>query len=379
MYEKDKSILGQIYQALARDWYNENVTLRGFSNPIATRNLANDIPDEVISTMLDACRENAPIFHRYFNLKARLLGMKQLRRYDIYAPISPSDRTYTFSQAANLTLEAYRRFEPASSDLLKRIFAERHIDSEVRKGKRGGAYCMSPAPTLTPWTLLNFQGKVGDVTTMAHEFGHAWHTMLASHQSVFTFQPCLPLAETASTFGEMLLVDSLLSKEKDPLIRCEILFHQIDDAYATILRQAYFSLFERQAHDMIHQGASLDDLSAVYLENLKEQFGDAVDLTDEFRWEWIAIPHFYQSPFYVYAYTFGQLLVLALYQEYLLEGEAFKERYLSILSSGGSDSPINILKKANFDVSSRSFWGRGFAFINHLITLAEDSANILPV
>jgi oligoendopeptidase F len=179
------------------------------------------------------------------------------------------------------------------------------------------------------------------------------------------------LAETASTFGEMMLVDRLLSTEPDEGVRRDLLFRQVDDSYATILRQVFFALFERQAHEMIHEGASVDDLSAVYLENLQRQFGPAVEVSDEFRWEWVAVPHIYHVPFYVYAYAFGQLLVLALYQAYRAEGESFKPRYLKLLSSGGSKAPAQILSEAGIDIYSADFWQGGFDVINQMIDQLE--------
>jgi oligoendopeptidase F len=199
--------------------------------------------------------------------------------------------------------------------------------------------------------------------------------MLAAHHTVFTYHSSLPLAETASTFGEMILVDRLLSEETDESVRRDLLFRQVDDSYATIMRQAYFALFERQAHEMVQKNASVDELSTAYVENLKEQFGEAVELSDEFKWEWISIPHIYHTPFYVYAYTFGQLLVLSLYQQYKAEGESFKPRYLKILSAGGSEAPARILSEAGIDIRSGAFWQGGFDVIVALV----DELDKLPV
>jgi oligoendopeptidase F len=184
---------------------------------------------------------------------------------------------------------------------------------------------------------------------------------------LLTFHPSLPLAETASVFGEMLLTDRLLSEERDPAVRRDLLVNALDDTYATVLRQAYFVLFERQAHQAIVEGHTTDQLCTYYLENLRSQFGDTVSLSDEFRWEWVSIPHFYHTPFYTYAYSFGQLLVLALYQRYREQGESFKPGYLRILSHGGSESPQRILGEAGIDVTSPDFWQGGFDAIAGMI------------
>ncbi len=371
VYGADGPILGQMYQTLARDWHNENLTLRKFASPIAARNLGNDIPDEAVEALLNVCKRNAPLFQRFFRLKARLLGVDKLRRYDIYAPVVKSDKTYAFGQAAEMVLESFSSFHPDFAKLARRVFDQNHLDSEVRKGKQGGAFCASVTPEMTPWVKLNYQGRADDVATMAHELGHAIHAMLAGHHSVFTFHASLPLAETASTFGEMMLVDRLLASEPDEAVRRDLLFRQVDDAYATILRQAFFARFEQQAHAMVLKNASVDEIAAAYLENLQEQFGDAVELSEEFKWEWVSIPHIYHTPFYVYAYAFGQLLVLALYQQYKAEGEAFKPRYLKILSAGGSQAPARICAEAGIDIRSEEFWQGGFDVLERLVQQLE--------
>jgi oligoendopeptidase F len=360
-----------MYQTLVRDWANEQVDLRHFGSPISARNLMNDIPDPVVDTLLEVSQNNASLFQRYFGLKARWLGVDRLRRYDIYAPVAKSDKRYEFPQAIEMVRDAFNTFEPRLAALAQRVFDDNHVDSEVRKGKRGGAFCWSVTPRITPYVLLNYQGRADDVATMAHELGHAIHSMLASDHSVFTFHASLPLAETASTFGEMMLVDRLLADEDDANVRRDMLLRQVDDSYATIMRQTFFALFERQAHDMVVKNASIDEISAAYMENLKRQFGDAVELSDEFRWEWVSIPHIYQTPFYVYAYAFGQLLVLSLYQQYRLEGESFKPRYLKILASGGSDAPARVLSLAGIDIHKAEFWQGGFNVLAALVDQLE--------
>jgi oligoendopeptidase F len=372
VFGEDGAILGQIYQALVRDWFNEQVKLRNYKSPISARNLVNDVPDSVVDTLLEVSQQNTDVFQRFFKLKAGLIGMEQLRRYDIYAPVEKSDKAYDFNQGVEMVMDSFAAFDPGFARMAGRIFDEQRLDSEVRKGKRDGAFCATVTPDLTPWVLVNYQGRAEDVATISHEFGHAIHSMLAEEHSVFTQHASLPLAETASTFAEMLLMDYMLENESDESVRRDILFRQVDDDYATIMRQIYFALFERQAHDLVAQNASVDELSAAYMGNLKAQFGDAVALSDEFRWEWVSIPHIYHVPFYVYAYAFGQLLVLSLYQQYKTIGlEAFKPRYLEILSAGGSASPESILKRAQVDIHSPEFWQGGYDVLRNMVAELE--------
>ncbi len=371
VYGADGPILGQMYQTLARDFRNENLEMRKFSSPMAVRNLSNDLPDEVVNTLLDVAQKNAGVFQRFFRLKAKWLGMKKLRRYDIYAPLAKSDKRYDYDDAVRMTLDSFRDFDPKIATLAERVFHLNHVDSEVRKGKQGGAFCYSADPALTPWVLLNYNGQARDISTLAHEFGHAIHAMLAEHHNVFNTHATLPLAETASTFGEMLLVDRLMAEEKDEAVRRDVLFQQIDDNYATIMRQIFFALFERQAHRMVADDASVNELCEAYMENLKTQFGDSLEISDEFRWEWVAIPHIYMWPFYVYAYAFGQLLVLALYQQFKKEGKTFIPRYMELLSAGGSMAPMDILDKAGIDVRKAEFWQGGFDMLKAQIAELE--------
>jgi len=371
VYGEDAPILGQIYQNLVRDWRNENVALRGFGSPISVRNLINDIPDEIIDTLIEVTRKNLGVFQRYFKLKAKKLGVDKLRRYDIYAPVTEADKRFSYEEAVALTFEAFERFDQVFANKARRVFAEKHVDSEVRKGKMGGAFCSTILPELTPWVLLNYQGKSDDVSTMAHELVHAVHSMMAEEHTLYTQHACLPLAETASTFGEMTLTDLMLERETDASVKEDILFGQLDDAFATILRQIYFAIFERAAHEKIIQDASVDELSELYLENLKEEFGDAVDVSDEFKYEWVSIPHIYGTPFYVYAYAFGQLLVFALYKRYQEEGESFKPKYLRILSAGGSIAPVELLAEAGLDVTKAEFWQGGYDIIDGMVKRLE--------
>ncbi len=282
VYAQDAPILSQLYQYRMRDWRSEHVRLRGFASPIAVRNLANNIPDDVIDTLLEVCRKNAGVFQRFFELKAKMVGMDRLRRYDIYAPVAGTVKTYAYAEAVELVLDSFRRFEPRVAELAGKVFDEQHIDSEIRHGKRSGAFCATVSPDHTPWLHQTFKGKPKDVATLAHELGHAVHSLLAADHSLLTQHAALPLAETASTFGEMILVDRLLELDPAADVQRTLLFREMDDNYATILRQAYFALFEKQAAEIIESGGTEEDLSRAYLANLRDQFGEAVDVERRF-------------------------------------------------------------------------------------------------
>jgi oligoendopeptidase F len=371
VYEKDANILAQMYANRVRDWYNEQVELRHYASPIAVRNVANDIPDAAVDALLEVSRRNTGLFQRYFRLKAGWLGMDKLRRYDLYAPLLESDLEIPYQESVALVLNTFAGFDPLIAEQAERVFAQNHIDSEVRKGKRGGAFCATVLPSQTPWVLMNYTGKVRDVATLAHELGHAIHSMMADQHSVLTQHPTLPLAETASVFAEMLLTERMLAEEKDPLVRRDILASAVDDMYATVMRQAFFVHFERVAHAAILDNKSPDELYDLYMENLREQFGDSMEIAPEFRYEWVSIPHIYYTPFYCYAYSFGQLLVLSLYRQYQQQGDAFKPGYLRLLAHGGAARPQEILEEVGIDMTDPAFWQGGFDVIRDMIDELE--------
>lgn len=370
VFEENSTLLAQMYNYRVRDWSEEGA-LRGMPSPISARNVANDLPDDVVNTLLDVCRKNNEVFQRYFRLKAKWIGMDKLRRYDVYAPLAQSDKIYEWPLAVDLTMDSFSRFSPDVATMAERVLVEGHLDAEIRKGKRGGAFCYGALPGVTPWVLVNYTGRPRDVATLAHELGHAIHAMLASHHSVLTYHASLPLAETASVFSEMLLTDRLLKEEADPAVRRDLLATAIDGAYATVQRQANFTIFEREAHRLVAEGADVDTLCAAYMDNLHDQFGDSLELSDDFKWEWITIPHIYHVPFYTYAYAFGQLLVLSLYRQYQREGSPFVPRYLELLAYGGSEEPARVLRDAGFDVTSPAFWQGGYDVLREMIDELE--------
>ena len=371
VFSKDANLLAQIYLHRVRDWGSESVELRGHASPIAVRNAGNDIPDRAVEVLLDVASEHVGLFQRYFKLKAGWLGVEKLRRYDLYAPLAASDKEIPYARAVEMVLATFRGFNSDFAVHAEKAFAEQHVDAGLRPGKKGGAFCATILPQQTPWVLLNYTAKVRDVATMAHELGHAVHSLLAADHSVLTQHACLPLAETASVFAEQLLTDRLLAAEDDPAVRRELLAAQMDDIYATVIRQAYFTRFEIAAHEAINGGASVETLDELYLDTLREQFGDAVEISDEFRQEWVTIPHIYQTPFYCYAYSFGQLLVLALYRRYKAEGESFVPGYLEMLATGGSAPPVEVLAAVGVDPTDRAFWRGGFEVVAEIVAELE--------
>jgi oligoendopeptidase F len=373
VFSAQRDLLGEMYRTLVNDWKSENVELRRFASPIATRNLGNDVPDQAVDVLLATCAKNAEIFQTYFKLKAKICKISPMTRYHIYAPPRPDTKKYKYADAVNMVLGAYRGFSPRLADLAEQVLRERHVDGPTRPGKLGGAYCYSMVPGLTPYVMLNFTGEARDIATMAHELGHAVHGMMAKDHSIFTFHSTLPLAETASVFGERILSDTLMSNERNKAVRQGLLVSQLDDIYATVLRQAYFIRFEQAAHRMVAEGATGDQLAQAYLAELRQQFGKAVKVPDEFQWEWLMIPHLFASPFYCYAYSFGNLLVLALYRLYKEQGESFVPKYLDLLATGGSQSPQDILSKLSVDMASAAFWQSGFDTIRDMVAQLEET------
>ncbi len=363
-YYENKGVVGEIYQNIVLNWRHEGVDIRGYKSPIAMRNIANDVNDKTIESLLQVCRKNAPVFQKFFVQKAKMLKMKKLQRYDLYAPSAANikEKNYQYDKSVKLVFDSLGKFSERLEGFARKVFDENHVDSSVRKGKRDGAFCSTLTPKITPFVLLNFTGKTRDVFTMAHELGHAVHSLAAQDRSILVQDAPLPLAETASTFSELLLYDNISSKITDDEKKI-MLSEKIDDLYATIMRQSYFTIFEQDAHEIIGKGTTIDEISKLYLQNLKEQFGNSVNLSDDFSVEWSCIPHFYHTPFYCYAYSFGNLLALSLFQRYKKEGTQFENDYFDILAAGGSKKPEELLSEHGLDITSTKFWQEGFDYI----------------
>ena len=367
-YTENKGVIGEIYQNIVLNWRDEGIEIRGYKSPISMRNIGNDVDDKTIEVLLSTCKKNSTIFQKFFLQKAKMLKMKKLRRYDLYAPAAANikEKNYQYNKSVKMVFESLGRFSNTLEEYARNVFNQNHIDSEVRQGKRDGAFCSTLTPKITPYVLVNFTGKTRDVFTLAHELGHAIHSQAAQDRSILVQDAPLPLAETASTFSELLLYDNLADKISDNEKKI-MLSEKIDDLYATILRQSFFTIFEVDVHKQIGEGTTVDEISKTYLQNLKEQFGTAVSLSDDFAIEWSCIPHFYHTPFYCYAYSFGNLLALSLFQRYKKEGSDFVPSYIEILAAGGSKKPEKLLAEHGFDIRSPKFWQEGFDYVNEQV------------
>jgi oligoendopeptidase F len=360
-YEQEEATFSEIYRALINDMHEEDITLRGFKSPIGIRNLENEVSDKAVLALLNTVRKNRFLFQEYFRLKSRLLGFK-MDRFDVYAPLFDEKKKYSFDFSKKIVLDTYSSFDSEFGKISKDIFLKNHVYSDRSKNKRGGAFCATATKDILPYILLNHEARLEDVYIMMHEFGHGIHSVLSKDNTEFTHMASLPLSETASIFGELLLSKKLLEKADDKE-RKKIILKSLDGYYATILRQAYFTLFEISAHKAFENNATADEINKIYYDNLKEQFGKTFHVPSIFKHEWKNIPHIYFSPFYCYSYTFGNLLVLCLYEMYENEGKEFIPKYKKILSYGGSKSPNDILKEIGVDIESEQFWQKGFEII----------------
>ena len=370
-YEENSLVINHLYNSLVKD-HGIEVELRGFNNPISTMNTHNDLSDEAIQALNDVTTESYALVNRYYKLKSKMLGLKEMTLADIYAPLPDASKFYPYDEAKKLVLEGFQGFDDDFYAMAKSMFDENRIDAPVEPKKRGGAFCSSSTPDLKPYVLLNYTGKVRDVSTMAHELGHAIHAMLSSDQKLMNYHSILPLAETASIFSEMVLTDSLLKQETDVEVKKSMLTGKLEDIFASSHRQNMFSSFEIASHAAINkQLQSPQDLCELYTTELKKMFGDSVTFTPEYAWEWSSIPHIFNVPFYVYAYNFGNLLVFALYQQYLEEGAAFKPKYKKFLSMGSSASPAEITALVGADINHPDFWRKSLKYIETLVDQLE--------
>ena len=350
--------------------------LRGYPHWLAARNLANEASDESVEALVSAVRARYDVPQRWYRLKARLLGVERLADYDRAATVATEDERFAWSDARELVLDAYGSFSPELGALAQRFFDERWIDAPVRPAKRGGAFCSYTVPSAHPYVLLNYTSRRRDVLTLAHELGHGVHAALAAPQGVFHQSTPLTLAETASVFGEALVFGRLLEAAGTPESRLALLAEAIEGAIATVFRQTAMHRFEQLVHTARREEGelSVERFSALWSETQAELFGDAVAVTDGYRSWWSYIPHFINTPGYVYAYAYGQLLALSVYQRYREEGAGFVPDYLRLLSAGGSMAPEELGRLVGIDLADPGFWDAGLALVEQQLVAAEQAA-----
>ena len=350
--------------------------LRGYATWLSERNLSNEVQAETVEALIEAVTSKYGLVARFYRLKRDLLGYDELFDYDRYAPVGESDRQYTWEEARDIVCTAYHAFHPRMGTIADLFFDRRWIDAPPAPGKRGGAFSHGAVPSTHPYILLNFAGRSRDVQTLAHELGHGIHQYLARRQGVLQADTPLTTAETASVFGEMIVFRGMLAQEQNAANRLAMLVGKIDDTVATVFRQVAMNRFEHAIHTERRERGELgsERFADLWIQTQEEMFEGSVTLGDHYRYWWSYIPHFIHTPGYVYAYAFGELLVLALYARYLDDPKDFPDRYLALLEAGGSDWPHVLARRTGIDLQDPALWNAGLAAIEDLITEAEELA-----
>ncbi len=364
-----------IFNTLLHDKSVED-RLRSYPHWLAARNLANEASDESVQALVSAVQARYDVPQRWYRLKARMLGVERLADYDRSATVANEDEQFAWADARGLVLDAYGSFAPELGALAQRFFDERWIDAPVRPGKRGGAFCSYTVPSAHPYVLLNYTARRRDVLTLAHELGHGVHAALAAPQGVYHQSTPLTLAETASVFGEALVFGRLLEAASTPASRLALLAESVEGAIATVFRQTAMHTFEQRVHTARREEGelSIERFGALWTQSQEELFGDAVEMTDGYRSWWSYIPHFINTPGYVYAYAYGQLLALSVYRRYQHEGAAFVPDYLRLLAAGGSLPPEELGRLVGIDLADPGFWDAGLALVEEQLAAAEQAA-----
>jgi len=350
--------------------------LRHYESWISARNLANEVDDQVVEALVRAVTGRYDIVARYYRLKRRLLGLDELFEYDRYAPLPAAQHFYPWEETRQIVLDAYRAFHPSMAEIAGWFFERHWIDAAMRPGKIGGAYSAGTVPSVHPYVLLNYEARPRDVMTVAHELGHGVHQALSREQGMLQMHTPLTTAETASVFGEMLVFQDLMRRESDPQVRLTMLTGKLEDSFATVFRQVSMNRFEDAIHAARRNEGELttERYNALWLDTQRAMFTDSVSLTADYGLWWSYIPHFINTPGYVYAYAFGELLVLALYARYQQVGAEFPGKYLEMLSAGGSNWPHEIVRPLGVDLNDLNFWKDGLQILDDMVSEAEKLA-----
>lgn len=370
--EPHTDTLAHVYDTLVGDRLAMD-RLRGYAGPMEPTHLRNELPASVVEGMLDAVERHYGIAHRWFRVKAGILGIDRLELHDQYAPIGEA-RSVDYPEARRIIGESFGRFSPRVADLADGFFAESRVDAEPRSGKRGGAFCSPVAQDASPYVLMNFTDRMDDVMTLAHELGHGMHFALASAtQTALSFGTGIALAEVPSTFAELLAFDHLMELEADPSTRRSLISERVEGSFATVFRQTVLTRYEQRAYALRGEGGTLtaERLSEIWFEENAKYYGDTVGLPEGYRMGWSYIPHFISTRFYTYAYVFAHLATLALYARYRETGAAFVDDYIAFLSAGGSAAPTELLGRLGVDLDDPGAWEPGFREMERMVEAAE--------
>ncbi|HTZ65078.1 MAG TPA: M3 family oligoendopeptidase [Solirubrobacteraceae bacterium] len=352
--------------------------LRRYPNWLAARNLSNEATDESVQALVEAVRTRYEIPRRWYRLKAKLLGLERLADYDRAAAVTDDDVTFSYREARAIVLDCYSSFSDELGTVVRGFFDGRYIDAPLREAKRGGAFCASTVPSVHPYVLLNYTSRRRDVLTLAHELGHGVHFALAARQGIFHQSTPLTLAETASVFGERIVFGRLLAEDSTPASRLALLAENLQDMIATVFRQVAMNRFE----DLVHTARrdegelSVERFGELWASSQAELFGDSMEVTDGYRSWWSYIPHFIGSPGYVYAYAYGQLLALSVYERYEQRGAEFVPQYLELLAAGGSRTPEELARIVDIDLSDPGFWDAGLDLVERQLIETEAAAEV---
>jgi oligoendopeptidase F len=376
--EPRADVLAASYDALVGDRLTTD-KLRGFAHPMQPTNMSNELDDETVEAMLTVIEESYPIAQRWFRAKAKLLGLETLSLADQYAPIG-DPRRFTWDEAVDLVDSSYTRFSPRLAEIFRDCLDAGHVDVLPRQGKSTGAYCTAVSKEILPYVLMNFTNRLRDVSTLAHEFGHATHNVLSLEgQTWRSHRVGLSMAEVPSTFAQSIADDYLLENETDPGTRAALAADRLENAFAAIFRQTVLARFEQRAYAVRGDGRSLaaERLNDLWWEENGKYYADALEMPDGYRLGWSYIPHFIHVRFYTYAYSFAQLVALLLYRRYREEGESFAPKYLDFLRAGGSASPADLVTPFGLDLRSTDTWREAFAELSELcdeaVTLSSES------
>lgn len=364
-----KDFLGGTYLLLADDWNKEQINKRGYPQILSVRNISEGVSDKAVDTLLEVCRANTPILHDYVRIKQKLLKLDKMDIRHLQAPLDEVKKEITYPDSMKQVVGAYRQFDPEFADIVMELINRNHIDSLPSKGKMPGARCGKMAPGILPYIAFEFTGDLRNVKSMAHELGHGVHCVLSGrNNSVLTYGASGYLAETASIFGETIMFEKTIESIESPQLKLSLLASRIDEIRGSVYRQAYFTVFEKEAHKAVANGASVDKLGDIYSSCLKEQFGESLHVPEPFKWEWMDVDYLYdRAPGSPLSYVFGNIVTFALYQRYKEEGKSFIPGYKNLLAAGGSQSPQKLLGDMGIDICDKAFWQGGFNTIKGMV------------